>query len=317
MPEPTRPEKHWVSKALGYLESCRKPVPHEINELDWKSDLSSNKERLIEHLIAYSNYPNGGYLVFGIANTNCGLIGISEQQIAEIITTLTNLGREAIEPPLVLDHTVIELEGVPLLIVYIPEHVNKPVHRRGKSIEETWIRSGATTRKASRHEVGQLMLNSRAPKWEELRASKLLTPTQIATQLDLTTIAHLLQRPLPAAEKELMNWLVDEKLITPDSDGYYITNFGAAAAANRLDQFEPLARKNIRVIRYRGTNKVETVDELETLEDKHGVCLCDGPSPLIMVRPDDEYPLHLLIAHELGHDNGVTRHADGSVWTRP
>ncbi len=64
------------------------------------------------------------------------------------------------------------------------------------------------------------------------------------------------------------------------------------------------------------TKRDVRVAVVETLEDKHGVCLCDGPSPLIMVRPGDEYPLHLLIAHELGHDNGVTRHADGSVWIR-
>jgi len=259
---PTRPEKHWIEKALRLLDGCRKPTPHEINELDWKSDLSSNKDRLTEHLIAYSNYPNGGYLVFGISNTDGRLVGVDEKQVSEIITTLTNLGRDGIEPPLVLDHAVVELEGVPLLLVYISEHQNKPVKKRGKSIEDSWIRSGATTRKASRQEIGQLMLNSRAPRWEELRASKLLTPTQISTQLDLATIAHLLQRPLPTTEIELMSWLVDEKIITPDSDGYYITNFGAAAAANRLDQFEPLARKNIRVIRYRGTNKIETQDEL-------------------------------------------------------
>lgn len=62
------------------------------------------------------------------------------------------------------------------------------------------------------------------------------------------------------------------------------------------------------------TRRDVRVAVVNTLDGKHGVCLCDGPSPLIMVRPDDEYPLHLLIAHELGHDNGVTKHADGSVW---
>ena len=49
--------KHWVSRAIALPQSSRDPVPHEINELDWKLSLSGNKERLIEHLIAFAN-PN-------------------------------------------------------------------------------------------------------------------------------------------------------------------------------------------------------------------------------------------------------------------
>ncbi len=41
------------------------PIPYETNELDWKSQISVNKERLLEHLIACSNLSNGGYLVLG------------------------------------------------------------------------------------------------------------------------------------------------------------------------------------------------------------------------------------------------------------
>ena len=54
--------KHWVVQAIALLKSSRDPVPHEINELDWKLSLSGNKERLIEHLIAFSNCPHGGSL---------------------------------------------------------------------------------------------------------------------------------------------------------------------------------------------------------------------------------------------------------------
>lgn len=64
------------------------------------------------------------------------------------------------------------------------------------------------------------------------------------------------------------------------------------------------------------TRRDVRVAVVETLEDKHGVCLCDGPSPIIMVRPDAAYPKADLIAHELGHDNGVTMHKDGSIWKK-
>ena len=58
-----------------------------------------------------------------------------------------------------------------------------------------------------------------------------------------------------------MRWLCDEKILVPDGKGYYITNLGAIAAARDLEQFENLKRKRIRVIHYRGMNKVETINE--------------------------------------------------------
>lgn len=50
--------KHWVIRAIALLQSIRDPVPHEINELDWKLSLSGNKERLIEHFMTFANTDN-------------------------------------------------------------------------------------------------------------------------------------------------------------------------------------------------------------------------------------------------------------------
>jgi predicted HTH transcriptional regulator len=117
--------------------------------------------------------------------------------VAKVVSTLTNLGRDAVEPPLALDHAAVEFGSGNVLLVSVPEQAVKPVHRRGKSIEETWIRSGGTTRKASRQEVGALMLHSSTPCWEDLRASPLVSLAEVQRMLDLATIAKLLQRPLP------------------------------------------------------------------------------------------------------------------------
>jgi ATP-dependent DNA helicase RecG len=190
-------EKHWITTVLLCLEQSLSPVPHEVNELDWKASLSEHKDRLAEHLIAFANYPNGGSLVFGVTNSG-HVVGVDQTEVAQITNTLANLGRDAVEPPLALDHAVVDFKGVSILLVHIPEQAVKPVRRRGKTIEESWVRSGGTTRKASRQEVGALMLNSATPRWEELRASQLLNLNEVLVRLDVATIAKLLERPLPS-----------------------------------------------------------------------------------------------------------------------
>ena len=253
--------KHWIPNALQSLADSLAPVPHEVNELDWKTRLSENSARLAEHLMAFANHPGGGTLVFGVDDDGRPH-GMAASDVSTIVGTLANLGRDAVEPALALDHAAVDFQGVTLLLVRVPEQAVKPVHRRGKSIEEAWVRSGGTTRKASRQEVGALMLHSATPCWEDLRASPLVTLADVQRMLDLDAIAKLLQRPLPEGEEDLARWLVDESITVADGRGFYITNFGAIAAARKLDDFPSLDRKRIRVIRYRGTNKVSTIDEL-------------------------------------------------------
>ena len=58
----------WQQKALETLNRSLLLVKTELNELDWKSGLSENTERLSEHISAFANIRGGGFLVFGIDN---------------------------------------------------------------------------------------------------------------------------------------------------------------------------------------------------------------------------------------------------------
>ena len=254
--------KPWIERAMTLLEESLSSLPTEPNELDWKSGLSSNKERLVEHLSAFANHADGGFMAFGIDNVTGQVTGVEQSTVEKIVGQLANLGRDALEPPIVIDHAIVERKAVSLLLIRIPEQAIRPVHRRGKSIEHAWVRSGGTTRRASRQEIGAMMMNSRTPSWEELRASERLSAGETLSELDVAAVCKLLQRPVPVDANETLRWLIDERLVEPDNDGAYITHFGAIAAARDLRRFDALQRKRIRVIRYRGLNKVETIDEL-------------------------------------------------------
>jgi predicted HTH transcriptional regulator len=146
-----------------------------------------------------------------------------------------------------------------LLFVHVPESAVKPVHLRGKGLEDAFIRSGGTTRRASRQEIGTLMLNSRTPRWEELHASVLLPDTEFAAKLNVEPIYKMLERPAPATPEETLAWMAGERFIArePAGGGGYIT------AARKLADFPDLSRKAVRVVVYGGLNKATTKQEQE------------------------------------------------------
>ena len=56
----------------------------ELNEIDWKTDISDNGNRIAQHISAFANYPGGGFLAFGIDN-NGQSINLSKETMDIII----------------------------------------------------------------------------------------------------------------------------------------------------------------------------------------------------------------------------------------
>ncbi|ULT44590.1 hypothetical protein KRR40_15365 [Niabella defluvii] len=166
-----------------------------------------------------------------------------------------------LEPMISIDHSIEIYKDVALLIIHIKESSIKPVHFKSKTIEDAFIRSGGTTRRASRQEIGALMLNSKTPNFEELHATKLLSALEVLTSLDYRELFSLLKKPVPKEPADILFQLKSEKIIKEEYDGYYITNFGALTAAANLHEFDGLARKATRVIKYKGLNKEITEKE--------------------------------------------------------
>lgn len=248
--------KNWIPLAISYLDKSLGKIPSELNEIDWKASLSPNNDKLCRHIAAFANLPGGGFLAFGVDDKTGKINGITKPDADNIVGRLASLCRDGVNPLVSIDHSIETFRGEELLFIYIKESAIKPVHINGQTIEESFIRSGGTTRKASRQEVGALMLNSKSPTWEELHASKLLNEVEVITLLEYDKILELLKKPVPSNIQEIIKWLIDEKMIVDvDGKGYYITNFGAIAAAKDLNKFDGLARKVVRLIKYEGKNK--------------------------------------------------------------
>jgi ATP-dependent DNA helicase RecG len=91
----------------------------------------------------------------------------------------------------------------------------------------------------------------------------LLQLNEITETLDLNKMFSLLQRPIPSNSDLMIDVLKSEKVLIPDGNGYFITNFGGIALAKNIEKFDSLNRKMIRVVRYVGVNKGSgTIDEI-------------------------------------------------------
>jgi ATP-dependent DNA helicase RecG len=239
--EKRRSPKKWVVRAHALLDSSLQSPMHEVNEVDWKVELSSNKSRLVEHLCAFANYAGGGYLVYGIDNDG-RIIGVGQSDVQSIVNNLANLGRDAVEPALQLDHALLDL-GVGVLLVHIPESATKPVHRRGKQLDDSFIRSGGTTRKASRQEIGTMMLHSKTPGWEELHATLLQSDEEILALLEVAPIFQLLNRPIPQDMEAVLDWMAEEFFIQRPPFGRRLRHkFGryfGSSTTRELPRIEP------------------------------------------------------------------------------
>jgi ATP-dependent DNA helicase RecG len=80
--------------------------------------------------------------------------------------------------------------------------------------------------------------------------------------IDYPTFFQLLKQSLPENKGSILDRLVQEKVILrKGTNRFDITNLGAILFAKRLGGFERLGRKALRIVIYRGINRVETLKE--------------------------------------------------------
>jgi len=131
-----------------------------------------------------------------------------------------------------------------------------------KGIE--WIRVGSIKKKLKEHpgkekELWQVI--SRLS-FEKGVAAAGVTGDEVLARLDYPKFFELSGQPLAANRSGILDRLVvDLLIVAKENDCFDITNLGAILFAKQLSQFEGLGRKGFRVIRYKGTNRVETEHE--------------------------------------------------------
>lgn len=253
---------NWKEKALLLLDKSLNPVPQELNEIDWKGGLSDDKERLAQHLCAFSNLTGGGIMVYGV-NNDASFTNMTQELIERIVTRLDNIAQNRMFTPIQIDHDVIDYKGHPLLFIYIPEFREKPMYLRGTDIYNSYIRSAGHTVRMSRQQVRLMIADSEGINYEERIAKRGLAMEEVLHLLNYKIIFELLGRQIPFSNESILVFMEELGICYKDIIGYSITNLGALLFANSLSSFETMKGKGVIVRRYVGNNNRQLLLEQE------------------------------------------------------
>ena len=245
----------WEEKAIKYLKDSLYPIPTELNELDWKSDLSSKSERLAQHLCAFSNLKDGGFLVFGM-NNDASIFSVTKEKADEIIKALGNIALNNLSQSIQIKHNIIEYNGNSLLFIYIPEQTEKPVYLRGKTIYDSYHRSAGQTVKMSKNTVKFMISASHGISFESQIAMSKLSIEEVLNLLDYKNFYERLDKNVPKSTDSIVSMLSEYDFVLHNENTLDITNLGAILLANDIRKFPHLKGKTIRVLRYTGTNNL-------------------------------------------------------------
>lgn len=253
---------HWVETAIQLLTKSLHPIPQELNELDWKSGLSDNNERLAKHISAFANNANGGYLAFGVDNDGKPK-SLDKIEMDTIVQKLGNIARNNLAQPVGIEHTVADYKGNAVLFIHIPEHTDKPVFLRGSDIFDSFKRSAGQTVKLSRHEVKQLIAISTGFDFESQIAMQNVSDDQVIKLVDYDSYFTLQEKRLPDTKLSILQTLATEDLIKKAPKGWDILNLGAILFSKDVKNFKELKRKALRVIVYKQTSRINALKEQE------------------------------------------------------
>lgn len=250
---------NWKENALNVLNNSLFPIPTELNELDWKSDLSCKTERLAQHISAFSNMKGGGLLVYSVNNDGT-CFSVSKEEADKIIQKLGNIAKNNLTYAVTIEHSIIEYKGHALLFIYIPEQHDKPVFLRGKDIFDSYIRSAGQTVKMSRNQVKALIAESQGLSFENRIIKEDVKKEQVVRLLNYQKMFQLLDKNIPVAIDSIISKMEEFGFCVKNANGLWgITNLGTILFANDISDFPNLDKRAVIVRKYKGTNNRELV----------------------------------------------------------
>ena len=250
-------------------------LPSESEWVEFKHNFHS-KEEIGERISALSNSAallskSYGYIVFGIENDTHNIIGTSFHAKNHKVGNeeLENWLVSRLNPRIDVECIEFESQGKHISMYRIPSATDRPV----TFLHTAYIRVGSLTRKLMDFpdKEAKIWKFNRSKLLHQIAAKSCRNINEVISLLSVETYFDRLNLPMPHTSEGILERFISERFITTSEVGYDITELGALLLAKDLRQFESLYRKCIRVIVYKGKNKVETVRE-KYFEQGYALC---------------------------------------------
>lgn len=243
-------------------------LPQESEWIEFKEN-DENPQEIGEYLSALANSAalhrrEAAYIVWGVENATHNFVGtkFSPRRARKGNEELENWLLRLLEPRLDVRIHEFEVDGKQFVLFEVPPALTAPVRFSGTE----YIRVGSYKKKLSDFPEKEKALWAyfSAMSFEKTVAKKGVAGQEVLDLLDYPSCFRLLKLPMPDGRTPILAQLQKERLIASQGgDRFDVTMLGAVLFAHRLDDFDRLGRKAMRVIQYRGRDRVETVKEQE------------------------------------------------------
>lgn len=243
-------------------------LPKETEWVEFKHN-NDNPDEIGEYISALSNSATllgkvNAYMVWGVDSQSHAVLGTTFRPATCKVGNeeLENWLLHLLAPKINFRFHEVSIEDKPVVLLEIGAAYRHPV--QFKTIE--FIRVGSYKKKLKDHperESELWRIFDKTPFEREIAAENMASD-DVLRLLDYPAYFDLLKLPLPASRDGILGGLQADELIVQGKGGKWnISNLGAMLFAKKLTDFRTLKRKAIRVILYKGENKVETVREQE------------------------------------------------------
>jgi len=258
--------KRRTEPQLGALlkELCR--FPQETEWLEFKQN-KEKPDEIGEYISALANSAaladkQSGFVVWGVEDETHAVVGtkFDPSTAKKGNEDLTSWLRRLLSPDVDFEFHSFAVSGKRLVILEVPRAILHPVRFQN----EEFIRLGSYTKKLREfpEKERELWRILGTTPFEQLTARGDIDEDDVLRLLDYPAYFKLLNIPLPAHKQGIIDALKADGLIAVSETGMWnITNLGATLFAQKLPEFPGLDRKAMRVVVYKGTNKVETIKE--------------------------------------------------------
>ena len=202
------------------------------------------------------------YMIWGVDDKTHEIVGTNYnlQTLKKGNQELENWLRSLLSKHADLEFHQVSMENATVGVLMISRAINQTVMFE----KVDYIRIGSYTKKLNEFPQLQSQLWDRIHNshFEERFAKQDLDLNVALQMLDCVSYFDLLSVPVPSDNKGIAHYLEEEGIIVKQDNGLYaITNLGAILFAKKLSAFPRISRKAIRVVQYRGNNRLNMLKE--------------------------------------------------------